>query len=79
MTFFGIFCGNKLSRMTVFGIFHGNKLLRTALILVIYVVNIVPDLCEKWKRTEKELSLRTDLFPILPGPRGGGVIFAHGP
>jgi len=57
MTSFAIFRENKLSRMTTFGIFRGNKLSRTAfygqknqLILVTYAVNIVPDLCEKWKR-----------------------------
>jgi len=47
MTTLGIFCGNKLSRTA----FYGQKI---QLILVTYdAVNIVPDLCEKWKRTGK--------------------------
>jgi len=62
MISFEIFRENKLSRMITFGIFGGNKLSQTAfygqkiqLILVTYAVNIVPDMCEKWKTTlEKE-------------------------
>jgi len=44
MTSSGIFCENNFGKTA----FMAKK---SQLILVTYAVNIVPDLCEKWKRT----------------------------